>query len=605
MGAILVVTRAKKQVRTFALTAGSIVIGRSEQCDLRLDDPDVSRQHATVQEENGRFTIADAGSRNGVLLNGKRIDAETEIQEGDDIVLGPFSLEFRLDEPAAGAGSNDAEPATRFISSKDLKIDLPGRKIEKKATPGRLKVKLTVLDGPLKGGAFEDWSGDLTIGRGLDNHVVLLDDAVTTYHARIFERPDGYYLEDLGSHNGTFLQGVKVTSQKLGPSAKIRIGVTTLQFRIVDLVKRKQLLLLSAAVSSAALILLLLVKLMMPGDKAATQTMKGRELFRARNFEEARKAYEKALAYDSGYQPARAALKELKAIMEADAVIERAVKATEEARFDDALNIAETAIRIAPTYRAAAKMKERIKAISEAEIAFRARNWTDAARLYKSIAADYPSSCIVTQRLSASGAELAASESLTAAQNHAQRGQLDLASNTLAGISSQSVYYAAAAQMQAAILWLDGVNRLLDSDDALTLRQTFDVLAKERDPLKAINISSEDLKGRITSRLQAISQKWIVAAKEQMRAGQLMEAFRLYERALEADPANAEAAEAAVSIRLMVRNECAVYLRDEKRYESLGQYSRAAESLKKIVATGIPGEDYYEYAKNKLTRLKP
>ena len=180
-----------------------------------------------------------------------------ELKEGDEMVLGPFELVFHLVAAAAGENTDDAEPATCFISPKELKSDLPGRKVEKQMTPGRLHVTLTVLDGPLKGGAFEDWSGDLTIGRRLDNHVVLLDDAVTSYHARIFERTDGYYIEDLGSRNGTFLQGVKVTVQKLGPSAKIRIGVTTLQFRTVDLAKRKKFILRVVAASGALIVLLL------------------------------------------------------------------------------------------------------------------------------------------------------------------------------------------------------------------------------------------------------------------------------------------------------------------------------------------------------------
>ncbi|OGV45605.1 MAG: hypothetical protein A2X46_14800 [Lentisphaerae bacterium GWF2_57_35] len=586
----------------FALTAGSVVIGRSKTCDLQLDDPDVSRKHASIREENGHYHISDAGSRNGVLLQGRRIEKETELKAGDEITLGPFVLTFHLD--AADGASGESEPATRFVSAQDIQNDLPGRKVSKK-TPSRLCVKLAVLDGPLKGGVFEDWSGDLTIGRSLDNHVVLLDDAVTSYHARIFEKPDGYYLEDLGSHNGTFVQGVKVTSIKLGTSAKIRIGITTLQFKIVDKVQRKKLILRSVIASMAVLLLLFVAKAMMPDDQAGPLTQQGKSLFRARNFEEAKKTYERVLADYPDYAPAREALKEVKAFIEADVAIARAVKAAEEARFNDALGIMETALRMAPAYRGAARMKERIKAMSEAEVAYEARNWTDAVRLFKSIAAEYPSSRIVSQRWASASAELVAAESLAAAQDHVQRGQLELARKALAGIPAQSVSHAAAAQMQAAIQWMEGVNRQLAADDALPLRQTFALLQKEQDPLKALNLSAEDLKGRIALRLKAISQKLTLEAKEKVRVGQRAEGFRLYERALEADPTNAEATAAAASIRAVIRKECAGYLAEVKRYESLGQRQRVAETLKKILAAGIPGEDYYDFAKNKLAGMKP
>ena len=343
----------------------------------------------------------------------------------------------------------------------------------------------------------------------------------------------------------------------------------------------------------------------MPGDVSATQTQKGREFFRERNYEEARKAYEKALAHDSRYEPARIALKEMKTIMEADAVIARAAKAAEEARFDDALTIAETAIRIAPTYRATAKMRERIKAMSEAEIAFDAGNWLDSVHLYKSIAADYPSSQLVADRLAVATSELGAEQALSSARDNMQREQLDMARRSLAGISTQSVYYVAVRQMLDAVTWLEEVKRVLLTEDVPKLKQTFDLLASEHDPLKAIDIPTDDLKGKITLRLQALSRKMAIAGKEKVRQAQRMEGFRLYERALEADPTNAEAREASASIRRMIRTECAGYQQDAVKSESLGQTARTVELLQKIMATGIPGEDYYELAKSKLARLKP
>ncbi|HEX2506386.1 MAG TPA: DUF3662 and FHA domain-containing protein [Gaiellaceae bacterium] len=75
------------------LTKRRLVIGRSRDCDLTLDDPNVSRRHAEVRQEEGAYWIADLGSTNGVEVNGSRVD-RAELENGDLIVLGRTSLTF-------------------------------------------------------------------------------------------------------------------------------------------------------------------------------------------------------------------------------------------------------------------------------------------------------------------------------------------------------------------------------------------------------------------------------------------------------------------------------------------------------------------------------
>ncbi len=604
MAAVLVVTRDRKQISTVTLTSESVVIGRSRQCTVHLDDPDVSRQHTMIRAEGDLYFVKDNGSRNGTLLNGRKISAEVEIKSGDVLTVGPFTLTFHADEAAMEGSPEEGEPATRFISSKQMEDDLPGKKIVRKTEEGNLKVKVTVLDGPLEGGTFEDWQGDLTIGRGLDNNVVLLDDAVTTYHARIYEKADGFYIEDLGSHNGTFLQGVKIANEKLPNCAKIRIGVTTLQFKVTDTAQRKKQMKKAGIGAGIAVLLLLIVKMIMPGDEAQVYTQKGKEFFRAKNYEEAEKAFKKALSYDGDFEPAKTAMKELKTLRESDQVIARAAAAAEEARFDDALTIAETAIRIAPSYRNAINMKDNIKAMSEAEVAFEAQNWTDAVRLYKSIAAEYPASQLVPKRLGVAESEFNAQQSLATASNQVQHEQFKLARASLGTVSTTSVYRAAAQQMLAGIQWREEIGALLASSDVTKLKAALDLMNNSQDPLTAMNMSNADLKSKVTLRLQAISADLAAQAKEQVRVAKRAEGFKLYEKALEADETNAEAKQAADNIRQMVRSECAVFLKDAKKFESLGQNPAAIQSLEKILAVGIPGEDYYEYAKAKIPRLK-
>ncbi len=605
MAAVLIVSRDHKQLSTVSLTGETVVVGRSKQCQVHLDDADVSRRHTTIRAEDGLYFVANNGSMNGTLLNGRKLTAEEELKSGDVLTVGPYSLTFHADDSGMGAAPGEDEPATRFMPSSAVEEELPGRKIVRKTAQGALHVKVSVLDGPLEGGTFEDWQGDLTIGRALDNNVVLLDDAVTTYHARIYEKADGYYIEDLGSHNGTFVQGVKVSDEKLPRAAKIRIGVTTMQFKITDTVQKKKKRIKLAAIGGSALVLLLLLaKLFAPGDEAQQYTAKGKELSRARNYEEAEKAFRKALACDGDFEPAKAGLKEVKTIREADQVIARAATAAEEARFDDALTIAETAIRIAPTYRRAIRAKDNIKAMSEAEVAFNAHNWTDAVRLYKSIAAEYPESKLVPKRLGVAESEFNAMQSIATASNQVQHEQYKLARTTLSSVTTASVYRAAAQQMLAGIQWREEMMALLATSDVTKLKQALELMVNNQDLLTAMGMPNDDMKSKVGLRLEAISLDLATRAKEQVRIANRSEGFRLYERALEANSNNAEAKQAADNIRQMVRTECAAYLRDARKYESLGQLAAAKGAYQKVLQFGIAGENYFEFAKAKVAQLK-
>ncbi len=76
----------------FALLPGTSTIGRSRNCEVLLDDPSASRNHALVTLDNDRVILQDLGSANGTLVNGRRLQGETEIQHGDVITIGETRL---------------------------------------------------------------------------------------------------------------------------------------------------------------------------------------------------------------------------------------------------------------------------------------------------------------------------------------------------------------------------------------------------------------------------------------------------------------------------------------------------------------------------------
>lgn len=74
------------------LNEGTFAVGRNASCQLSLDDPLVSRRHAIFEHHAGEVTIEDLNSRNGVIVNGQRIEEKMGLQVGDRILIGSQEL---------------------------------------------------------------------------------------------------------------------------------------------------------------------------------------------------------------------------------------------------------------------------------------------------------------------------------------------------------------------------------------------------------------------------------------------------------------------------------------------------------------------------------
>ena len=82
---------------TIEVEASGTVLGRSSQCDVRLEDPNASRQHARISGVDGDWKLEDLGSTNGVLVNGARVAGSTPLKNGDRIQLGHTDMTFQVD----------------------------------------------------------------------------------------------------------------------------------------------------------------------------------------------------------------------------------------------------------------------------------------------------------------------------------------------------------------------------------------------------------------------------------------------------------------------------------------------------------------------------
>jgi hypothetical protein len=86
--------------REIALPLGRFVIGRAETCELPLDDPLVSRQHAVLVVALDGVTAEDLGSRNGIRVNGERVEKSRKLAAGDVLVVGSNTFTVKLGRDA-------------------------------------------------------------------------------------------------------------------------------------------------------------------------------------------------------------------------------------------------------------------------------------------------------------------------------------------------------------------------------------------------------------------------------------------------------------------------------------------------------------------------
>ena len=79
--------------RTHALEGAKVVLGRSKDSDIQVEDANVSRRHAELRREGATWWLVDLGSTNGTELNGKRVQ-RSKLDDGDTITLGATELVF-------------------------------------------------------------------------------------------------------------------------------------------------------------------------------------------------------------------------------------------------------------------------------------------------------------------------------------------------------------------------------------------------------------------------------------------------------------------------------------------------------------------------------
>ena len=195
--------------RVVRLQDGATRLGRAEDNEVVLSDVGVSRRHAQVYVSRNEVTVEDLGSGNGTYYNGYRVQSQP-VTDGDEIVIDPFVLQFRI----RGTSSRSAPPRAPSAPA---------------ASPDGARLEVVVGTG-MAGSVYPITSRGLSIGRSEDRDVVIPDPAASRHHCQITPEGNGYFLRDMGSANGIFVNAVRVRECQLADGDLVRIGNTEMRF---------------------------------------------------------------------------------------------------------------------------------------------------------------------------------------------------------------------------------------------------------------------------------------------------------------------------------------------------------------------------------------
>ncbi|MDR3457091.1 MAG: FHA domain-containing protein [Verrucomicrobiae bacterium] len=665
MGAVFIVTKNKKQVAKAGVTGDVFIIGRSKDCNLPVDESLASRHHVEVKLEKGAYWVRDCGSRNGTLLNGAKLLEPQALKDGDELEIGLTQLKFIWDQDRGGGGGGTDEDRTRAASFADDGKKAAGKEVVAKKKPGGLLVKLRVVDGPLQGGTFRDWEGPLNIGRGLENHVVLLDDAVSIAHARIVHEDGAYFIEDLQSSNGTFLDGVKVQKTLLTDGKKIKVGISTLVFELVDPQKQRRQLKIALITISVIAVLALAVKFLQPPDVAGQHIALAQDYFSRDDMAKAADEYAAALKIDPNRVEAKRGLQLAKDEMEADELLKQAEQEATAENYDKAKELCYRVLRSFPQKPQAVELAAVIKSIENAKLAFASRNWADAKHLLDKVHETYPQSKLIRLRLDEAQNELVAEGNLAKAKDDLSHQQFELAQPVLQSIPANSVYYTEAKELldqianrlvvndylnKAQASYRDGniADALQSLDDGLKqspgnallldfqkhVRQMAaltkpletaelasqpkdvntvlqdqatcqKIISLEDDPLNAFRKRAQAAQANIADRLTQIAQEYAAKAVTLLQAGNRKEALQAFDLALKANAGDQAVIDQRNSLFQKIMADCKDLYQKGIVHQDLQQTALARAAFQEILKIGVPGEDYYERATRKLKALAP
>ncbi len=196
----------RNEGREWVVDAPQTFIGRDERAHVPLfGDDNVAPMHACIVRQGREYVLYDSGTPVGTMLNGQRIQ-QAMLPGGSVIQIGSHILEFSMRGQSGPAAMIDqprvAQPVQPVVVSHPA---------------------LVVTAGP-HSGTRVDVIGAVEIGREGSGLRLDRDANASRRHARVEMAPSGLMVTDLGSTNGTFVNGQRITTSALRPGDVLRVG---------------------------------------------------------------------------------------------------------------------------------------------------------------------------------------------------------------------------------------------------------------------------------------------------------------------------------------------------------------------------------------------
>lgn len=184
----------------------SFTIGKSASNSLMIDDASVQEFHAEIIQKGDDIVLHDRSTKQTIKINGTPMKGRSPIKAGDVITLGTVELE--LVDPKSGTHKPNPASAAPAASKDGWALTCNASWMPKSHFP--IKDKVVIGRDP-----------------GCDIHVAI--DHLSRRHVELEIRSNQLVLKDLGSANGTFVNGNKVDEATLRPGDKIKLDVLTFE----------------------------------------------------------------------------------------------------------------------------------------------------------------------------------------------------------------------------------------------------------------------------------------------------------------------------------------------------------------------------------------
>ncbi len=191
------------QTGIYQISKDVVLLGRSAECDIVIPSRlrFVSSKHAEIRRTDQAYTLTDLNSTNGTRLNNQLLDPDTPTPLADESVIRIGDENFGV---SIGMVFNN---------------------------PADIPTKMTGFSPTLAEPTLVTELREIAIGRDDESDIVLRDPDVSRQHARIRQLGDNYWIEDLGSTNGTFVNKQAITRAEIVDGDQIQIGKKILLFQ--------------------------------------------------------------------------------------------------------------------------------------------------------------------------------------------------------------------------------------------------------------------------------------------------------------------------------------------------------------------------------------